>query len=190
MDWAELEINQARVTSTRNLEQNLFPTCRNIRNNAHPTLQQSLTEYKYSTARSGLLNAARSARTTVSRSQFPPPMSKICCTVVSNALPATRVEADCPYVALKKRDFPFSSGIGICSISMSEIHRNTSLSRAGQQLRKTLPRSSGSTRGWNRCLSWRCRSCRSLRRCWRWCHRHSCLFQQRTPPNKSRVLRL
>lgn len=39
---------------------------------------EGLTEYRYSTALSGLLNAARKARTTVSRSQLPPPMSMIC----------------------------------------------------------------------------------------------------------------
>lgn len=36
------------------------------------------TEYKYSTALSGLLKAARRARRTVSLSQLPPPISRIC----------------------------------------------------------------------------------------------------------------
>jgi len=62
-------------------------------------LGSSLTEYKYSTALSGLLKAARSARTTVSRVQLPPPISMICWTVCSRLVPATRFDAAWPYTS-------------------------------------------------------------------------------------------
>lgn len=74
------------------------------------------TEYRYSTALSGLLKAALRARTTVSRSQLPPPMSRICWTVDSKVVPATRFDAAWPYTSVwilfqprKRRTFIWSS---------------------------------------------------------------------------------
>lgn len=58
-----------------------------------------LTVYKYSTALSGLLKAARRALTTVSLSQVPPPISRICWIVPSRVLPATRLDAAWPYTS-------------------------------------------------------------------------------------------
>ena len=65
----------------------------NIKRDKEGNTEMKLTEYKYSTARSGLLYAARRARTTVSLAQVPPPMSRICWMVCSKVLPATRFDA-------------------------------------------------------------------------------------------------